>query len=83
MSYWVEVQTYTLCDGWTNVWSEEGEPWTFESFSDAWCELADHFETCRQCGVEFSYDEYRIVEFQDDAVLYTLTLTAPEETIWP
>ena len=29
------IETYTLCDGWTNLWSVDGVPETFESFGIA------------------------------------------------
>ena len=30
-----EIQTYTLCEGWKNLWTCEGVPVTFKTFGDA------------------------------------------------
>jgi hypothetical protein len=30
-----EIQTYTLIDGWVNIWTVDGLPETFKTFGDA------------------------------------------------
>lgn len=37
-----EVQTYTLCDGWTNTWQEDDAPLTFASKAEAEAALELH-----------------------------------------
>lgn len=69
-----EVQTYTICDGWVNCWSEDGEPVVFDTHAAALEELYEHFRDLEEADMSFSPDDYRIVE---------LTNPAPEETISP
>jgi hypothetical protein len=65
-----EVQTYTLCDGWTNTWTDgtTGEPLVFSSYKEAKQELkaflADTVEAVRQGHMArpCCRDEFRIAE---------------------
>jgi hypothetical protein len=34
-----EIQHFTICDGWVNTWTSDGEPEYFDSFEDALEEL--------------------------------------------
>jgi hypothetical protein len=41
-----EVQTYTLCGGWINLWTDDdSEPVTFDSREAAEAYLSDYLET--------------------------------------
>jgi hypothetical protein len=68
-----EVQQYTICDGWTNTWTEydddnNAQPMTFDSFEEALDELDEHLNDCdkefERGNIESPYerDEFRIVE---------------------
>jgi hypothetical protein len=39
-----EVQTYTLCDGWVNTWSEDDQLMTFDTLKEAQIALQDHLK---------------------------------------
>ena len=39
-----EVLTYTLCDGYINCWSVDGEPQTFDSIEAAQAEIDELFD---------------------------------------
>jgi hypothetical protein len=44
-----EVQTYTLCDGWINTWTDEDEnPIVFDNLEAAKKELLDHFKDLQE-----------------------------------
>jgi hypothetical protein len=32
---------------WENVWEQDGNPWTFNSYEDAEAEILDHINDCR------------------------------------
>lgn len=32
---------------WENVWEQDGEPWTFDSYEEAEAEMLDHLADCR------------------------------------
>lgn len=65
-----EVQMNTLCDGWTNVWSEDDKPMTFGSRKAAQAEidefLSDVADAVRRGDMSDSYDpdDFRIVELE-------------------
>jgi hypothetical protein len=61
-----QVQTYTLCDGWINTWSEDDQPMTFDTLEEAQIALQDHLEDLAH-AVMFgmmvdSTSDYRIEE---------------------
>jgi hypothetical protein len=45
MSKW-EVQTYTLCEGWKNLWTVDGQTETFNSHKDAEHSVKEHLKDC-------------------------------------
>ena len=63
-----EVQTYTLCDGWINTWTEDGNILvTFETLEDAQKELEGYLEDLAhfvQIGhlQDHNPEDYRIKE---------------------
>jgi hypothetical protein len=63
-----EVQTYTLCAGWINLWTDDGNTLvTFETFEDAQKELngflKDQAHMVEIGHLEdFSPEDYKIVE---------------------
>lgn len=62
-----EIQTYTLCDGWINTWSEDDQLVTFDTLEDAQNELQGFLEDLAhfvQIGhlEDYNPEDYRIVE---------------------
>lgn len=64
------VLHYTLCDGWTNTWSVNDQPMTFDSVEEAQAEL-DEFLADIQSEIDsgdrapdegYSQDEFKIEE---------------------
>ncbi len=64
-----QVEHYTLCDGWTNTWTLDDAPQTFDSYADAERELnlflAEIVEEIRSGDRApdegYAHDEFRIV----------------------
>jgi hypothetical protein len=57
-----EVQTYTICDGWQNIWYEDvGIPEVFKSHDDALFYLNEHLKDCLEDGIVEDRENYRIV----------------------
>jgi len=61
MSKW-EVQTYTLCDGWKNLWTVDGLTETFKSHEDAKNSIGEHLKDCLEDGIEEDKYNYRIIK---------------------
>lgn len=65
-----EILQNTICDGWTNTWTSDGEPEYFDSYEDAKHELdtflADTDEAYFNGYIEDRYvrSEFKIVEVQ-------------------
>ena len=62
-----EVQHYTICDGLVNTWvtyEVDGQtyPTVYETKDEALFDLQDVVETANRDGMDYSYDDYRIVE---------------------
>ena len=55
-----EVQTYTLCDGWTNTWRVNDELEFFDSFAEAVDALDDHLLDLDDNQMDYNRSEYRI-----------------------
>jgi hypothetical protein len=55
-----EVQTYTLCDGWTNTWRVNDELDFFDSFGEAVNELDDYLQYLDDNQIDYNRAEYRI-----------------------
>jgi hypothetical protein len=55
-----EVQTYTLCDGWTNTWRVNDELEFFDSFAEAVDALDDHLLDLDDNQIDYNRSEYRI-----------------------
>lgn len=63
-----EVQTYTVCDGWVNCWSDdEDKPTTFATELEAETAITEHLADvaeavlCGEMAEEYSRDDYRVV----------------------
>ena len=62
-----EVQTSTICDGWTNCWHDEHDaPLTFATRKAAAAALAEHLADCAEAGMDYSAEDYRIVPCAPD-----------------
>lgn len=60
-----EVQQYTLCDGWTNTWSEDGRPLTFATRREAEAELKEFLtDTMAAAALGALAAPYRTDEFR-------------------
>jgi hypothetical protein len=60
-----EVQTYTLCDGWINMWTEDDTILTFDTHEGAEIALKEHLEDLAQFVKighlqDFNPEDYRI-----------------------
>ena len=55
-----EVQTYTLCDGWTNTWRVNDELEFFDSFAEAVDALDDHLLDLDDNQMDYDRGDYRI-----------------------
>jgi hypothetical protein len=67
MSY--EVQTYTLCDGWVNCWTDDNEaPVTYPTREEAEAAVTEHLEDVAAAvragdmAEEYRREDYRVVE---------------------
>jgi hypothetical protein len=61
-----EIQTYTLCDGWVNTWTDDDVLVTFDTYEAAQAELDDHLADLAHAVEnghmdDYSADDYRIV----------------------
>jgi hypothetical protein len=62
-----EVQTYTICDGWQNIWHDDvGIPETFDSHEDAVFYLDEHIKECFEDGIEEDKYNYRIIKKESE-----------------
>jgi hypothetical protein len=62
-----QIETYTLCGGWVNIWSDDDVPVIFDTYAAALAELADFLaELAHAVQVghldDYNPDDYRIVE---------------------
>jgi hypothetical protein len=62
-----EIQTYTLCAGWINIWTDDSELVLFDTREAAQAELADFLAEqahAVQLGhlEDFSAEDYKIAE---------------------
>ena len=65
MSY--QIETYTLCQGWINIWADDDAPVIFDTYAAASAELAEYLaELAHAVKVghldDYNPDDYRIVE---------------------
>lgn len=63
-----EVQTYTVCDGWVNTWSDENEvPLRFDTHEEAQKELEDFIKETEEeakagnLAEAYSIEDFRVV----------------------
>ena len=60
-----EVQHFTLCDGWINVWTDDKKPSYFNSYQEAEKEIRefvnDWNKDCEK-DCEYEYEDYRVME---------------------
>lgn len=65
-----EVQTLTVCDGWINTWSCDGDPEYFSTYEEAECALhefiADMVRAKADGEIEDEYEaeDYRIAKVE-------------------
>jgi len=59
-----EVQTYTIRDGWVNIWQINGEPEYFEWFAEAVDALDEHLKELEEEGMPDSRENYRIKQLE-------------------
>jgi len=57
-----EVLTDTFCDGWVNTWSADDQPHIFNSLAEAQAELDNFLLDSEADGLDYSRDQYKIVE---------------------
>jgi len=63
-----EVQTLTICDGWINTWTSDGDPEYFSTYEEAECALhefiADMVRAKADGEIEDEYEaeDYRIAK---------------------
>jgi len=55
-----EVQTYTICEGWKNLWTVDGQTETFDSHEDAEHSVKEHLKECLEDGIKEDKYNYRI-----------------------
>jgi len=62
-----QIETYTLCCGWVNIWADDDVLVTFDTYAAAQAELDDHLanlahavETGRMD--DYNPEDYRIME---------------------
>ena len=65
MSY--QIETYTLCQGWINIWADDDAPVIFGTYAAALAELADFLaELAHAVKVghldDYNPEDYRVVE---------------------
>jgi hypothetical protein len=72
-----EVQTFTLCDGWTNTWTISGlemdvnkkfktVPMTFECYEEAQQAIELHLEEMEEYGMDEDRDDFRVVKLNKE-----------------
>ena len=57
-----EVQHFTLCDGWINVWTDDKKPSYFNSYQEAEKEIREFVDDWnKHCekDCEYEYEDYR------------------------
>jgi hypothetical protein len=62
-----QIETYTLCGGWVNIWTDDDVPVIFDTYAAAQAELADFLgELAYAVKVghldDYNPEDYRIVE---------------------
>lgn len=63
-----EVQTYTLCDGWVNTWTENDVPVTFDTYEAAKAEFDQYWAELQQAVEDGEIEPYDEDEFHIVAV---------------
>ena len=64
-----EIQTFTLCDGWVNTWTDNDElPVTFETLDEAENELKDYLEDLRLETYNGTLTDFDIESFRVSVV---------------
>ena len=58
-----QVQTYTLCDGWINTWTENDTPLTFDTLEEAQIALQDHLNDLAH-AVMFGMDDHNPEDYR-------------------
>ena len=65
MSY--QIETYTLCCGWVNIWADDDAPVIFDTYAAASADLAEYLADLAHAVKvghldDYNPDDYRIVE---------------------
>jgi hypothetical protein len=63
-----EVQTYTLCDGWINTWTEDDQPMTFDTLEDAQKELQEHLDDLAHAVQTGNMDDYNPEDYRIERI---------------
>jgi hypothetical protein len=62
-----QIETYTLCQGWINIWTDDDVPVIFDTYAAASADLAEYLaELAHAVKVghldDYNPEDYRIVE---------------------
>lgn len=65
MSY--QIETYTLCQGWINIWADDDAPVIFDTYAAASADLAEYLADLAHAVKvghmdDYNPEDYRIVE---------------------
>lgn len=64
-----EVQTFTLCYGWVNIWQDDDrEPVIFDTLEDARTELADYLAALAHAVKAGHLDDYNPEDYRIEKV---------------
>ena len=61
-----QIETYTLCQGWINIWADDDAPVIFDTYAAASADLAEYLADLAHAVKvghldDYSADDYRIV----------------------
>ena len=62
-----QIETYTLCQGWINIWADDDAPVIFDTYAAASADLAEYLADLAHAVKvghldDYNADDYRIVE---------------------
>lgn len=62
-----EVQTNLVFGGWTNCWTQDNTPLTFDSYEEALAEIKETIDDYKKENIEgYSIEDYRILKVTGD-----------------
>lgn len=64
------VEEYTVCDGWTNNWTDDDNPADYDTAEAAQAAIDDFFDDLTHAAMsqDYSRDDYRIVKIEREVV---------------